>query len=144
MKNLSLVIRQGISGCCAGALVLLLTAGSVAAQPGNRPQMDPAERVEQMLVDIDENVGIADEQADLLRPIFLEESEQRRELFEQYGRGNREAMQAAMESVRAETNELVAEVLDEEQMAKYLEWQESRPRGPGGPPRGNRPGGNGR
>lgn len=136
-------MKQAFAGFSACALLSLLSSGSVTAQPVNRPQMDPSERIERMLADIKENVGISDEQADLLRPIFLEESEQRRDLFDRFGRGNREAMQAAMETVRAETTELVGEVLDEEQMARYLEWQESRPRGPDGLPRGNRPAGNG-
>jgi len=42
-----------------------------------------------------------------------------------------------MELRQAETNERVGEVISEEQMAKYLEWQESRSQGR----RGSREGG---
>ena len=123
-----------------GALMIILSISSAFAQPASRMQMDPAERVEQMLAAIDEHVDITDEQADQLRPILLEESEQRREVSEQLGRSNREAMRAAVEALRAETNERVREILTEEQMTRYVEWQQSRPRGPR---QGRRPGARG-
>jgi len=119
----------------------VIAASIATAQPGGRLQVDPEERVERTLAAIRQNVGISVEQAEQLRPIFLEDGERRSELFEQFGRGNREAMRAAMDVLGAETNELVSEVLSEDQMTKYLTWQESRPRRPRG--RGNRPQGGG-
>lgn len=124
----------------AGTLMIFLATSSSFAQPAGRMQMDPGERVEQMLVAIDEHVDITDEQADQLRPILLEEGERRREVSEQLGRSNREAVRAAMDAIRAETNQRVREILTEEQMTKYVEWQQSRSRGPR---QGRRPGGRG-
>lgn len=114
----------------AGTLMIFLATSSSFAQPAGRMQMDPGERVEQMLLAIDEHVDITDEQADQLRPILLEEGERRREVSEQLGRSNREAVRAAMDAIRAETNQRVREILTEEQMTKYVEWQQSRSRGP--------------
>ena len=144
MNTTSRSIRRRLSAVPVLILLFTLSIPAVLAQPGDRSQMDPPERVEQMLAAIEENVGISDEQAERLRPIFLEEAEKRLELREQFGRGDREARRAAMELRQAETNERVGEVISEEQMAKYLEWQESRSQGRSGGRGGSRPrGGNG-
>ena len=144
MNTTSPCIRRRLSAVPALILLFTLSIPTVLAQPGDRSRMDPAERAERMLAAIDENVGTSDEQAERLRPIFLEEAEKRLELREQFGRGDREAHRAAMESMQAETNALVGDVLSEEQMATYLEWQESRSQGRRGRQGGNWPrGGNG-
>ena len=144
MNTTSPCIRRRLSAVPALILLFTLSIPAVLAQPGGRMQMDPAERVERMLAEIDENVGISDEQVERLRPIFLEEAEKRLERREQFGRGDREASRAAMEIMQAETNERIGEVLGEEQMTKYLEWQESRLQGRRGRQGGNRQrGGNG-
>ena len=139
MNTTSRSIRRRLSAVTVLILLFTLSIPAVLAQPGHRSLMDPPERVEHILSLIADNYVISDEQAERLRPIFLEEAEKRLELREQFGRGDREARRAAMELRQAETNERVGEVISEEQMAKYLEWQESRSQGRRGGRGGNRP-----
>jgi len=137
MNTTSACIRRRLSVVPVLILLFTLSIPTVLAQPDDRSQMGPAERIERMLAAIDENVGTSDEQSERLRSIFLEEAQKRLELREQFRRGDREAHRAAMEIMQAETNALVGDVLSGEQMATYLEWQESRSQGR----RGSREGG---
>lgn len=101
----------------------LFYAPTTTAQPGQRGAGDPAERLQRQLDQIQEAVGLSDVKIEQLRPIIEDQQAQRRELFEQFGRS--EALRAAMTAVTEETEAEIAEILTEEEMTRYREWQET-------------------
>ena len=143
------VLRRTLSAFPVLSLLVILSATAASAQRSDRAQaervdrdrvqMDPAERVERILAGFADRLGVSDEQAERLRPILLEEAEQRRELQKQFGREDREAARASLVALQAETNKRVGEVLTEEQMPRYLEWRTSHQRGSRGERDSNRP-----
>jgi len=74
---------------------------------------------------------LTEDQAKAVRTVLEKQGKQRRELF-QSSSGDRAAMRSAMAELQEETNSKLAEILSDDQMAKFTEIQSQRRRR--GPP----------
>jgi len=117
----------GVTSCAIlmAALVLPLEA----QQRGQRGRRGP--NLDEQIETLTKQLELTEDQSDSVRAVLEKQGQQRRELFQNSG-GDRDAMRAAMADLREETNAELAEILTEDQMAKFKEIQSQRRRR--GPP----------
>lgn len=100
-------------------LVLFIIQTAALAQPPSR--MLPEERV----AELKNELGLNDEQVAAITKIFQAQDEEMRKMFESAA-GDRSAMREAMMQKRKETDEKIIPLLNDEQKAKYAEFQKQR------------------
>ncbi len=97
------------------SLFLLLAAGSLA-QP---MRMSPEQRTDSLAV----RLNLTKEQKPKVLEVFKSMDEARRKAFDD-AQGDRDAMRAAMQSVREDGDKKLKTILTEEQYQKYQKMQE--------------------
>jgi len=117
----------GVTSCAVlmSAVLLPVEAQQRGQRGGRGPNLD--EQIKALSTQLE----LTEDQAKSVRTVIEKQARQRRELFQSSG-GDREAMRAAMADLQEETNSQLAEILTEDQMAKYKEIQSQRRRR--GPP----------
>ena len=109
------------------------------SQPGFSPgNFNPENMVNRQIERLDEAVELSDVQEKQVREIYMDNMMKMREEMQNSG-GGFEGMREKMQQAREEQNVKIKEILSEEQLEKYLAYQEERwsRRGQGGP--GGRP-----
>ena len=113
-----------VIGLC---LVMLFSTATLFAQGkkgrGEKPNHDPAKRMEQMITDL----KLDDTQTAEFRKIYEEQADkmkQERETAREAAKENREKQREKMEAMRSEQNEKVKKILTEDQYKQYLEKQQ--------------------
>lgn len=118
-----------------GLALFLLSLWLAPATFAQGRNFDPERRHAHMKAQIEETIqqlGLTDEKASLVRPIFQASMEKRMEIMK--NRTGREAMRTKMQEIDEETETDLAKVFSEGEMKAYKKLQEERrlqrPRGP--------------
>ncbi len=89
----------------------------------------PQNNLEQILADMQQQLNLTDAQVEQVRPILRVQSQKRKELFDKYrsqGRQGRSAIHSEMQTLRAETEAQLVEILSNDQMQAYRNMQDQR------------------
>ena len=138
MKNLKVTFVSFFA-----SLTLLMFALPAVAQPGGGGRdMDPEARAEQQAKRMQQDLELSDEQYQEVKAINLMAAKDMQET-RQNNEGDREAMRAAMQQIRTETEAQFQAILSPEQWTKFetmqAERQEERKEGQQGrAPRGRK------
>jgi len=121
------------------ALALVLFALPAVAQPGGGGRdMDPEARAEQQAKRMQQDLELSDEQYEEVKAINLMAAKNMQET-RQNSQGDREAMRAAMQEIRKETETQFQAILSPEQWTKFETMQAERKEGrQGRAPRGRK------
>lgn len=108
--------------------VLWLTAiGWLPVTTANAAQGGTQNRnPEQRLMRMQSHLDLTDEQVDRIRPILETHAAQARDLQEQYQGQDRRQKRVEMQALREETKTALAEILTEDQLAKWQQMKENR------------------
>lgn len=108
-----------------GVFLFALAAAVTVAQPQQRMQMTPEQRMQRLK----DSLALSDSQAVQILAIFREDDVKRAELFE-VNAGDREAMRESIRILARQTDAKIEEILTPEQNEKYAvlkkQWQERR------------------
>ncbi|MCC6462614.1 MAG: DUF4890 domain-containing protein [Saprospiraceae bacterium] len=118
------------------AALLLLTAAALQAQPGGGPgRMSPEQRAEQQTTNMTEQLSLSEAQSSKVGEINLKYAQKMKELRASAD-GDRDAMRAAMGTIRQEQDAELQTVLTQDQWKKWDAYrQEQRANlGGGNPP----------
>ncbi len=91
-----------------------------------QPRMNPEERLDQLMEEATEVVGLSVEQAAAIRPLLAAEFEKQREAFmtaRNSGAGLT-GVREEMQIIRTATDEKVATLLSEDQIENWSQWRE--------------------
>lgn len=125
------------------AALLLLTAAALQAQPGGGPgRMSPEQRAEQQTTNMTEQLSLSEAQSTKVGEINLKYA-QKMKALRTSADGDRDAMRAAMGTIRQEQDAELQTVLTQDQWKKWDAYrQEQRANWGGGnppPPPGDAP-----
>jgi hypothetical protein len=126
-------MKKVIAHLCALA-ALLLSLQATAQPGGGAGRLDPVQRVESQTQLMTDSLSLSEAQAEKVREVLLKYAQKTKELFENSD-GDREAMRASMQELRAQQDTELKPFLTDEQ---WTNWQRIRAnmRGPGGRGRG--------
>lgn len=131
------LVRTTSLGALLSLLLLLWGSPALAQNPPPRRGMN-LDAIMAALTE-DEELALTEEQATELRTILEEQNEAMRRLMQEAREGgNRAGTRAKMTELREANHERIAELLGEDQLARFQELRERMRRR--GPPRQRRPG----
>ncbi len=126
--------------------IILITAliaswALAQAQQGGGWNMDPVQRAEKTTVEMTDTLGLSDAQAAKVKEINLKYAQKMKDARDNATEDDREAMRAALQTIRKEQDEALKTVLTEDQWASWEKYREAQRAnmGPGrrqGPPPG--------
>jgi len=111
------------------ALMLFVGSSDLFAQGrGGRQNVDPEKALAEQLKVLTKGIDLTDEQVALVTPILQNTIKKQGELRESVRGGNvdRRAMRGKIDELIKSQNAQMAEILSEEQMKKYKEWQKEQ------------------